>query len=64
MTFNQTYNRAEFTDHIEAEIWAKRNAKDSCLPYQRWRVALDAELKKFFIEVYSINSGQRQGYAQ
>lgn len=64
MTTNQVLGRVEFRCPIEAEIWAKRHAHESCLPFQYWKIELDAELKRFFVAVYSKNTRTLNGFAQ
>jgi hypothetical protein len=61
--FNEVKGRVEFTSQDEAHAWAKIHGRENIHPFQFWKVELDAELKRFFVAVYSKNTRKLNGYA-
>lgn len=54
-------SKAEFGNFFAAKMWAKKNANDSCLPYQYWMI--QKEDGKFVVAVKSKNDDKLCGYA-
>ena len=54
-------SKAAFGNFFAAKVWAQKNAKDCCLPFQYWMV--QKEEGQFVVAIKSKNDNKMCGYA-